>query len=222
MKTIGIFGATFDPLHLGHLAAARVTLLSGAVDEVWLMPSPSRWDKKPVASDELRLQWARMGACYEQANGFLAVQASDFEMKLGSFRGSYRLLTELSRSYPNVRFKLISGQDSLNSLNTWRDAQTQTINGLQLLKEFSLLVIPRGAQAGQVEIPVWAKAYESNITTLPAFSKYLSELADLGTADFLSDLSSTVIKKALMRQETLRYSLVEIQNQIASLGLYKS
>lgn len=187
------------------------------------MPSPSRWDKKPVAGDALRLQWALLAAAYEQSRGFSHLKASDFELSLGEFRGTYRLLSELKTAHSEAtQFKLICGQDSLNSMSTWRDALTQTLNGLQILNEFSILVVPRGSQPQTIGLPEWARPFSKNIAALPAFSQYEQQLSDLGSAADLADISSSKIKESIrLNKVTKRYSLETIEKQIKELGLYK-
>lgn len=187
------------------------------------MPSPSRWDKKPIASDTLRLQWAQLAVDHELACGHSKLKVSDFELKLGEFRGTYRLLSELRNLHNASRqFKLICGQDSLNSMNTWRDAKTKTLNGLKILEEFSLLVVPRGAKPMTIQRPEWATPFAKKIESLPTFSEYEQQLADLGSAHDLAELSSSKIKELMSQNKvTGRYSIETIENQIRQLGLYK-
>ena len=54
---VGIFGGTFDPIHVGHLAIARAALESVPLDRVIFVPakrSPLK-DRPPVASEADRL-----------------------------------------------------------------------------------------------------------------------------------------------------------------------
>ena len=56
-RHIGILGATFDPVHQGHLQPALSALAQLKLDEVWLMPNKAPYYKpQPKASDEQRLE----------------------------------------------------------------------------------------------------------------------------------------------------------------------
>jgi len=55
---IGILGGTFDPVHNGHLAAARQLLGVANLDQLWLMPNatPPHRTAVPVAPAEDRMR----------------------------------------------------------------------------------------------------------------------------------------------------------------------
>jgi nicotinate-nucleotide adenylyltransferase len=55
-RRAALFGGTFDPIHLGHLAAARAALASGIVTEVLFLPAgdPPHKPRGPVASPHER------------------------------------------------------------------------------------------------------------------------------------------------------------------------
>jgi len=139
---IAIFGGAFDPVHRDHLRMAQAALDFGYCEQVWMLPSPDRWDKHPRTSAALRLQMLSV-AMVSQSNHIIPC---DFELKMGEYRGSYFLLQALVLHYPQHEFRLLIGADTVPFIPEWRDATTfngSNHNGEQLLQEFSLIVYPR-------------------------------------------------------------------------------
>ena len=56
MKRIGLFGGSFNPIHVGHVALAKAAREACELDEVWLMVSPQNPLKRNMTllDDQLR------------------------------------------------------------------------------------------------------------------------------------------------------------------------
>ena len=111
-------------------------------DEVWLLPSPDRWDKRPKASAEHRLAMLRI-ACMDFK---LPISIRDSEILAGEYRGTLHMLRRLRADHPKHEFLLLLGADSVQNIPQWRDPfeyDGTNPNGVQLLREFSLIVYPR-------------------------------------------------------------------------------
>lgn len=113
---IGILGGTFDPIHLGHIAAARVAMKCAHLDRVLFVPSaqpPHRG--AAVASADHRLAMARLAV-----DGNAAFEVSDVEIRRGGASFTVDTLTELKRAHPSDELFLILGWDAARLFSTWR------------------------------------------------------------------------------------------------------
>lgn len=54
LKQIAIYGGAFDPPHNGHLSIIHELASMDFLDEVWLLPSGDRKDKRLVLSMDQR------------------------------------------------------------------------------------------------------------------------------------------------------------------------
>ena len=77
---IGIFGGSFNPIHIGHLALANYLCEWGWVDEVWFLVSPHNplKDRGDLWPDERRLRLVERAI-----EGYAKFRASDFEFQIG-------------------------------------------------------------------------------------------------------------------------------------------
>jgi nicotinate-nucleotide adenylyltransferase len=120
-QRILIFGGTFNPPTFAHEAIIRACLELPGFDEVWVMPSGDRVDKKMTVSEEHRLQL--LGVMKRAAfadNPRLKI--SDFDLKLPRPTEMRDSLRELARVYPDTEFWFAYGGDSYRSMHTWLDA----------------------------------------------------------------------------------------------------
>ena len=155
-----IFGGSFDPVHVGHLALARAVCERGLADEVWFMVSPQNPHKQDsrLTDENLRLQMVQLAV---QDNP--SFKACDFEFALP--RPSYTVYTlaALEEAYPDREFLLLIGADNWEKFDRWYKAD-------EILARYGIIVYPRGdGNAPQLpENVVWlpAELYDVSSTAV--------------------------------------------------------
>ena len=127
LKTVAIYGGTFNPIHLGHTSLAQAICDTGVVDEVWFMVSPLNPLKidtsKIILPTDTRIRMARMAV---KDNNCLNV--SDFETKLPIPSYTINTLTELKKAFPHKIFSLLVGEDNWQRFSQWYHADEIKVN----------------------------------------------------------------------------------------------
>ena len=116
MKRIGLFGGTFDPPQLAHLALARAARDALQLGEVRWIPSGQPWQKVHAVTPALhREAMVRLAIAGER--GFVLERC-----ELERTGPSYTLQTvqELQQSERAAQWVLLIGADQYNNLHTWR------------------------------------------------------------------------------------------------------
>jgi len=118
MKTVALFGGSFDPPHIGHEHIVQRALEVEFIDKVIVMPTYLNPFKSQFhAPAEVRLQWLR-----EIFSSYKNVEVSDFEVKLQRKVPSIESVHFLLEKYKKVY--LIIGADNLSSLSQWENYET--------------------------------------------------------------------------------------------------
>lgn len=116
-QRIGIFGGTFDPIHVGHLVAAVNARDAVNLDRVVMVVANIPWQKagtRAVSTAEDRL------ALVEAAVGDVAaLEASSMEIDRGGESYTADTLAELHEADPAAELFLIIGWDVAQVLTTW-------------------------------------------------------------------------------------------------------
>ena len=120
MSRVGVFGGTFDPPHLGHLAAARACVRSLELDKVIWIPNgtPPHKSVEVVSPAEVRLEMTRAAVAGEER-----FTVSDVEMIRAGPSYTVDTLRQLRASMSVEEMFLILGYDQLDALHTWRGAE---------------------------------------------------------------------------------------------------
>jgi len=117
---VGIFGGTFNPIHIGHLLIAEQACDKLKLDKLVFVPVnlPAHKRKNKLISTNFRLQMVKLAI---RNNSRFSV--SDMEIKRGGTSYSIDTLCEFKNSFrKGTKFFFIMGSDSLNDLKSWKDA----------------------------------------------------------------------------------------------------
>jgi len=124
-ERIGLFGGTFDPPHLGHVAALRAVSSALSLDRLLLVVANDPWQKS--SSRAVTPAEDRFAMAQALAEGIPGVEASRLEIDRGG--PSYTVTTvealraeALASGRPVPQIHLIVGADLLAELGTWERA----------------------------------------------------------------------------------------------------
>ena len=118
---VGIFGGTFDPIHVGHLIAAEGARTGLSLDEVLFIPAGQPWFKtgRPMAAASHRLAMVRMAVASNP--GF---QVSDVEIMRPGPSYTVDTLRELGETFgADAGLYVILGFDALAELGRWHQPE---------------------------------------------------------------------------------------------------
>ena len=116
---VGVFGGTFDPVHLGHLAVARGALRHLLLDEVIFIPAGRPWMKEGVYLAEGQHRLTMVQLAIEGQQGF---RTSDMELKRKGLTYTVDTLREMgSASQGENDVYLILGADAYSSFELWKE-----------------------------------------------------------------------------------------------------
>ena len=131
---IGIMGGTFDPIHYGHLAAARAVYEALDLDEVVFIPAGLPYFKR---SRQLADGYLRYAMCCKAIEGVPEYSANAIEISRAGSTYTVDTLPQLQKGYRNnAQLFFIVGYDAALTLPRWRQSE-------QLAKMATYVVIKR-------------------------------------------------------------------------------
>ena len=115
---IGIYGGSFNPIHLGHEQIARLVVKELNLDKLLIIPvgTPSHRE------NEHKNAFFRFELCKIVFEDDEKIEVSDIEIKKDKTSYTYETLLELMDIYgkENDFFEII-GEDSLENFKTWKN-----------------------------------------------------------------------------------------------------
>jgi nicotinate-nucleotide adenylyltransferase len=133
---VGVFGGSFNPPHLGHLAIARAVRAALELDVVLLVPAaspPHKVGHDDMETPEHRLAMTLLAAGDDPHDG---IEVSDLELRREGRSYTIETMTILREQRPGDELLFIVGGDSVGELPTWKEAP-------RLLSEVRFVVVAR-------------------------------------------------------------------------------
>ncbi len=193
---LGLFGGTFDPIHLGHLILAESCREACGLDRVWFVvagePPHKPVGRTPVAD---RLEMARIAVA-----GHPAFEISEVEASRPGPHYSAETLEVVRRERPGDDLFFLIGADSLADLPFWRDPE-------RIVGMATLVVVNRPG----LDAP-------SEAIGLPPGGQPIREVAipPIG-------ISSTDLRRRLAEGRSIRYQVPRgVEAYIKAQGLYQT
>ncbi len=115
-ERLGVFGGTFDPVHVGHLVAAVNARHALDLDRVLLVVANQPWQKHARTVTPARDRYAVVEAAVTSVEG---IEASPLEVERGGLSYTADTLDELSERQPDAELFLVIGADVADDLDTW-------------------------------------------------------------------------------------------------------
>ncbi|MDY6835125.1 MAG: nicotinate-nucleotide adenylyltransferase [Chloroflexota bacterium] len=199
VEKLGLFGGTFDPIHLGHLICAEQCRIQFELDEVIFFPArnPRFKEVARVSSACHRLEMVRLAT---RTNKFFKVSTVEIDVPGPSYTVD-TVQTIKSSLKPSTELFLILGEDAVALLPSWKEPSL-----LADLCSFLILSRPNG---GCLD---WIQLEES----VPGISHKVNKL------DFPPiGISSTMIRERIAQGISIRYLVPEdVEKYIRSNRLF--
>lgn len=201
---IGIYGGTFDPIHLGHLAAAKTVVEELELDRLLLIPAaipPHKALKKQSAAAEHRLAMTRLAA---ESLRMEEIHVTDLEMRREGPSYTVDTLREIHAEHPEAELWLMVGTDMLESFHTWREPG-------EILRLAGLCAFGRNEEDTERSLSVHAEKLRA---------LYPDARLRVLTLPNLVEISSTEVREGLAQDRAEEFLAPAVYGYILRHGLY--
>lgn len=172
---LGIFGGSFDPVHMGHLWIAEAASEQLSLERLHWIPTATQ-PLKPggaVASNEHRLEMLRLAVSGRDGH-----MVDDREIRREGVSYTVDTVAQLRSEAPDAEMFLIIGSDSLSSMQRWQRPR-------ELLEQVTLAVVQRGGDRpldfsvlNDLVEPSRISLFQNAVITMPVIELSSSEIRE--------------------------------------------
>ena len=178
---IGLFGGTFDPIHIGHMILMENVINNLDLDKIYVLPNsnpPHKLENKKTALN-LRLKMVN-----ETIKDNPKLEINDYDYRDNEIHYTFNTINYFKKSYPNDEFFFIMGEDSFLDIEKWKNYKEILKENLIIFKRYSNKNFSLISKINQV------RKYNKNI--------YLIDNIAL-------DISSTLIRSLVKKKKSIKY-----------------
>lgn len=201
---IGIYGGTFNPIHLGHMAAAKFAAEYLGLDKLYLVPAgipPHKELEEDEAGHQHRLDMARLAADALELPG--VAEAADWELNRKGKSYTWETVEAAHKRFPKDRLYLLMGTDMFLTFQDWRHPE-------RIARRCVLCAFGRNEGDTQASLAPQARyleeAFSANVATIPL--------------PRIVEISSTRLRRLLKEGEGRAYLDPTVYGYILREGLY--
>ena len=218
---IGLFGGTFNPVHLGHLRAAVEVRQGFELDEIFLIPAALPPHKVPgeVAASADRLDMLNLALGADSG-----LKVSNVELNRSGPSYTIDTVQHFKQTLPaQSRLFLIMGLDAFLEIDTWKSYR-------KLLTQIPLIVINRLNAGDRMSGVPWKVMDDYIAVKLSAdYSYSASRSAYLASGQqpiyvfevTALDISSTRIRRAISQDQSINFLVPpKVAEYIRTKGIY--
>ena len=195
---IGIYGGSFDPVHLGHLITAESIKKELNFERLFLLPCCEPVHKNSLHySSKQRLEMLSLAI-----KEFPSLEIDTREIDRGGSSFMIDTLTEIVKEFKESTICLIIGMDSFETFKTWKKWD-------EFAKLIHLIILPRNTnQHPQKSLDTFDIALDKNhlnkkTSGLLYFSN--SELIDISSSDIRGKIASNQNLDGLMPSSVINF-----------------
>jgi nicotinate-nucleotide adenylyltransferase len=139
LSRVGIYGGTFDPIHLGHLHVITQLFEKDLVDQLLVIPAgvPLLRENAPIATGQQRRTMCQLALADLPAELASNVQVNPIEILRTGPSYAIDTVEAVAQNYPDDTIVLVIGQDAAEKLNQWH-----RIDELREMVEFLIIARP--------------------------------------------------------------------------------
>ena len=190
---IGLFGGTFDPIHIGHLIIMENVINAMNLDKIYILPNSNPPHKLQNKKTDINIRLKMVREAIKDNN---KIEINDYDYRNNSIHYTYQTIDYFKKTYPEDEFYFIIGEDSFLDIQKWKNYE-------QILKE-NLIVFKRYSEINSSLL--------SEINKIKKYNKNIYLIDNMAL-----DISSTLIRSLVKNKKSIKYlvddKVIEIINK---------